>query len=1055
MIPSQYNGFAPQRNTSCANGACGSDGCSKCAASPLNPAGVAPLADEFARILPYGWLQRVGGEQYGTTRDWYTSLGLFAPLLIFEGSNTVAFLQASGMLAQESTYGANVGIGFRRRHLEADGLYGASLWYDLESDSSRTFQQIGISFESLFNNLEVRANGYVPVSSGTHIRSATPRFIGNNIHVGTRETALTGFDLEAGMPVAGLCQLWAFGGYYFYTDRDSSLTEDPIHGLTGRLELRPKEDVAFSLTYAYDEVFESSLFGGVTIPLRSIGQIFSSDCECTLPRYGRLVNRRNRLAIHRSDAIATNAVTGNPVFVAQVDSAAPAGGDGTPDAPFQTIGDAVTAADQHGIVFVRNGTFNETVSLQNNQRLLADGFLDSSPYQVVSREGTFILPGQRTRVDVTMPVISSSDPLGTIQLCRTGQFVDNAEVAGFAISNTAGSSIFGVLNNGVSIRENVIGPSAGYGIGLLNASGLRFANSTAPASASGIFNNVIDQNVQGGILLADVDLSAFDLNPLGSDLNTKGIPLVSRGLLAATVSGNTITNNATASTGSGLLDELQNQTMRYDVFGVYVASVTDSAMTIAFDENTIRSNGLPLAAGGTDSTGGIGILAGGTSRIVSSIEDSTFQTNNGIDIHGIVGDGPTTSSSARLDINIDRNQLTSAQLAQTEDGILATGIRLVADTGTLNAFVNSNVIEGDPTILSATYDRMTAIYSTSQSDAALSTVLGTNGLNVNGGSGNEIRNWHIGVEFDTENSSQGTLNIRDAIIDAQCILKLHTGEDLDLAANGIFNATIENTLLIASLSTTDLVDAIFIDALGASQASLTMRNVDTRFTGPIPTTAPNRQWLDTHTADSGILTISLDNVTALNPHTGFQDFIEIEARDDSRTNLNLTETIVGVTQQFGIDAFATDDARVVLDIVNSTFNGNGQGLINGLADFSSTMTSTVTGSNFTTNGEMAIQFNGNSSFPPGTIQLGATLENNTFIASPASVDIIGIATRGNTLARVNLINNNANGSFRLTQSATPPATSTFELFDDGNNTPAVTTSGTITNSPTLLDITFP
>ena len=228
---------------------------------------------------------------YGTNRNWDTRLGLFAPLLIYEASSTVAFLQASGLLSEQSTYGANIGAGFRRRHSEADGLYGASLWYDMEADPDRTFQQVGVSFESLFNNLELRANGYVPITSGSHIRSATPPLVGQ------RETVLTGFDVEAGGRVGGLSQLWAFGGYYFYTDR--SLAEDPIHGVAARLELRPKEDVAFSLAYAYDDVFETSLFGSVTIPFRNLGQLFRSECECTLPRYGRLVNRRNRLAIHR------------------------------------------------------------------------------------------------------------------------------------------------------------------------------------------------------------------------------------------------------------------------------------------------------------------------------------------------------------------------------------------------------------------------------------------------------------------------------------------------------------------------------------------------------------------------------------------------------------------------------------------------------------------------------------------------------------------------------------------------------------------------------------
>ena len=565
-LASPYNSFVNPAQAGCPNGTCGSNGCSTCAASPLNPAGVAPLADEFARIQPYGWVQGTGGDLYGTRHDWSTRVGLFAPLMIFEDDSTVAFFQASGLFSEQQTYGASTGLGFRRRHPEVDGLYGASLWYDLESDADRTFHQIGASIESLFPDFEFRANGYLPVTSSAHLRQAVPRLIGNNILVGTNEVVLTGFDAEIGRSIGGMSQLWAFGGYYFYTDRDDSLGQD-VHGASMRVELRPAEDFAVSISLAHDKVFKSSVFGTVTIPLRGLGNLFSGDCDCTLPRYGRLVQRRNRLAIHESDAIATNIVTGDPIVVAQVDAAAPAGGDGTLNAPFQTIGAGVAAAGERGIIFVRNGSFNETVTLQNDQRLLADGFLDSTPYEVISREGRFFLPGQRIRSEVTMPSISSADPLATVQLCSAGQFVDNAEVAGFTITNSVGSAIFGALNEGVSIRNNVLGITPQYGIALLNSSGSQFANSTAPTTATGIFDNTINQNAQGGILLADLNLNAVDLTPLGGDLAGKGIALTSRGPLEAEISGNAITSNANAAVVTGLAEEVQDQTIRVDAFG--------------------------------------------------------------------------------------------------------------------------------------------------------------------------------------------------------------------------------------------------------------------------------------------------------------------------------------------------------------------------------------------------------------------------------------------------------------------------------------------------------
>ena len=158
---------------------------------------------------------------------------------------------------------------------------------------------------------------------------------------------------------------------------------------------------------------------------------------------------------------------------------------------------------------------------------------------------------------------------------------------------------------------------------------------------------------------------------------------------------------------------MQDQTIRVDAFGVYVASVTDSQTTVAMANNTFESNGVPVAIPGSDSSGGLGVVAGGTSQITATVDDSTFLTNFGVDIHGIVGDGTPAMSTARLDLNINRNRLTQTQLAQTEDGTLAAGIRLVADTGTLNSMINSNVIEGDQTILDGTFDRMEAIYALS------------------------------------------------------------------------------------------------------------------------------------------------------------------------------------------------------------------------------------------------------------------------------------------------------------------------------------------------------
>ncbi|MBC8290104.1 MAG: hypothetical protein H8E37_07285 [Planctomycetes bacterium] len=654
-----------------------------------------------------------------------------------------------------------------------------------------------------------------------------------------------------------------------------------------------------------------------------------------------------------------------------------------------------------------------------------------------------------------MPSIMSANPLATVQLCSPGQFVDNAEVAGFSITNSVGLAIFGVLNDGVSIHDNVLGITPQYGIALFNSSGSQFANSTAPTTPTGFFNNTIDQNAQGGILLADLELNAVDLTPLGGDLAGKGIALTPRGPLDAEISGNTITNNANAALVTGLAEEVQDQTIRVDAFGVYVTSVTDSQMTIAMTDNSLESNGVPVAIPGSDSSGGIGVVAGGTSQITATVDDSTFLTNLGVDIHGIVGDGTPASSTARLDLDINRNRFTRTQLAQTEDGTVASGIRLVADIGTLDSSINSNVIEGDQLVLDGTFDGMEAIYAIAQGDSVLNAALDVDGLNPMGAIGNDIRTWHVGVGFNAEDSSTGTLAIQDAQIDAECILKLHAGEFANLASNASLSVTIDDSVLIARLPTTEIADGIFIDTFGTAQATLTISDTTTQFEGTIPVTAPNRQWLAAVVGDQGVLSVNLNRVTAQNTHTGFQDFLQLDTQDSGTINLGLDTVLVGDTQQFGIDAFATDSSRIVQNIVNSTFSGNGLGLINGEAALAGTLTSTITGSSFTTTGVRAIRFLGDSSDPADSIRIGATLDENNFVASPTTLDIFTSSVDGSTLARVNMLNNTADGSYLLTQLEVPPGSATFELFDAGNNTPAVSTSGTITSSPSLLDITFP
>ena len=1029
-----------------------------CATGECSPGSDCFSCDLFADVRTYAWLQGRGGEEYGVDQDWYTQLGFFSPVAFFENERAVLFFQGNVTFGEERSTGATVGVGYRQYEFGRDSIIGASLWYDVDNDPNRTFHQLGVSFENYSRSHEFRVNGYLPLGETQHFRSTSPRYIDNNILVGIDEFALAGFDMEWGAPISGMPQLWAHGGYYYYIDREDNLEHDQVYGLRGRLEYRLAPNVQFNAIFSHDEVFESSIFGMFSIAFRTPGQVLDDGDPCaTRPRIDRLVYRK-QLSLAEQNRLARNVVTDQPIFVSQVSEAfGSPNGTGTTDNPFDSVSAAATAAGQRGIIFVRDGSFDESVSLLNHQRLLADGFLDTKPHQVITHLGTILLPGQNARASVVTPSISSSDRTGTIKLCQDDSFVDEIEIAGLTITNSVGSGIFGIQNQGFSIHDNTIEQSAEAGITLLTASGSQFNNSTAPPTNNLISNNVIQDNSQSGVILANLNLNNLHLNPVGVDLSNKTISLADRGALDVDITNNTFTNNATEANSSALVNQVQTQTIRDESFALYVASTTNSTSTINATNNTFTGNGAPSAFGPVDSTGGVGILAGGNSTISATIADSTFTGNFGVDIHNIVGNGPSTNSNARLDVDVLRSFLSNTQLAQTEDGILAAGIRGVATTGCLNLNVGSNVIQGSQTILDAgLFTRMEAFYLISEGNAQINANIIDAGLNPLGRVGNEFGTWHVGVGSNVKGTGVTNLLIENTLIDAECVLKLHAGLDGNSGTTGRMNVNVTDSNFIVRLPVAATVDGILAEAVGASQLNLTLSDVTTRFEGVVPAVALDRDWLTGRSADTGRLTLTLDSVSPTNLMTGLQDFMEFRLFDNSITTLNVSDSLIGQTQGFGIDIVSHDSGRMIQTITNTSFGGNGLGLIDLSITDNSVLTSILTSNVFQSSSNTAIQFFGESYVVTDSARIGATFDGNSFQVAPqTAIRLIGSSpTSGSTVVQANLINNSSDGDYLLEQMQSNAGTTQFQVFSSGN-VGNIITSGSVTTSPTLLDITFP
>jgi hypothetical protein len=1008
-------------------------------------------------LLPFHWIQAVGGNEYGVAQSWYSQFGIFAPLIILPDETELSFLQANGTVSEGSVYGANVGFVTRYQDMASYWFFGSSLWYDYESnpDVDLDLHQVGVGVEALSRFIELRANAYLPLGTTSRSESITPRMQGLNLLTGFDTLALAGADIEGGLRPFEQPELWFFLGYYFYTNQDDLLVDDPLEGVRGRIEMRPNRNLTLGVTVSHDDVYDTQTFASVTFAFRSFADFWSSPGGCDAdPQFTQLVTRKSRITTLRQDRLARDPVTGAPIVIAQASSTAAAGGTGTAEQPFNTLGSAVTAARENGIIFVQDGTFNESINLLNGQRLLADGFLDTTPHLISTKTGVLTIPGQRTRAEVTRPTITSNDLLGTVKLCPDGRFVDNVEITGFEISNTVGSGIVGFLNDGLVIRDNVVTGNAGFGIALFNASGDTVNSPTAPVSAFRIQNNELTQNNQGGLLIADVDLASFNFTPTGLDITSKNVSLADRGDLNVQVSGNTISDNATTNTLSPLGEGLSDATLRDDRFGVQVVGLTGSSMTVDFESNTLERNGTAAALGRYSAAGGLSVVTGGTSTINTNVVQSTFNRNAGTDIQASVGDGPATLATAVLNLNVDRSLLQNAQLSETDDGIRAGGIQLDAFAGTLNATVNSTVILGDTTVLNSAFDRMDAFFSVAGDNGRINSTISGTDLNPLTRTGNEFVGWHVGVGGIAEDIGINNVTIANALIDAECVLKFHSGDPGVPAASSL-TAIVQGSELIARLPAASPLDGVRVEADGGASLDLSIIDSEYRFEGIVDGTTPVRNWLNGSVADSANLTLLIDNGMARNSMAGFTDFISLAAEDTGTLAATIRNTTIGDTTGQGIDIESLDCSRATLDVQGSTLSNSGTGLVNVRAYDHSTASSTLTSNTLVNPANQAISLLASASAPTDNARVGATLTSNQFQALSGALQATSEADDGITEFLLNMTGNTSNGLYLLEQLQAAPGVSTFTLFDGGGNSPAQSTTGTIGSSATALDITFP
>ena len=472
-----------------------------------------------------------------------------------------------------TTFGGNIGAGYRFYSDSYDRVFGGSIWYDADDTRLLYFQQLGLSLESYGELIDTRANFYLPVGQVTRqsslsLISGSQQFVGDNLAYSQLYAwcnAMKGFDAEAGVSWPwDWSRNMAFrtyaGGYYFVDNQSNSIT-----GVSTRATANIVGGLDAQVQVTYDNFYQTRAFVGLSWTFGALH--FSRLKQDTA--YGRIGDHTTRnytvVAPERSQVqyvpAAINPATGTPYTFAHVVSGAAPGGNGSINNPFSSITAAQGA--NRNIIFVHaNSVFSGSaanVSLQPGNIVMGDGS-GVQNFINVSQLGPILLP---------QAPVSSSLPLLTGSTGDSVTLASNTSLTGFMINNSGGSAVMGNGVQNVTLNNLFINNPTVDGLRLINAAG--------PVSISNMYVN----------------------NPTGSGFNIIGATGPINFLGGTTIigaGGPAINISSLASTGSVTFGDL-TISKRHDM-GISIN--TNSAGSVNFNGTTSIYNENAVAASAVD-----------------------------------------------------------------------------------------------------------------------------------------------------------------------------------------------------------------------------------------------------------------------------------------------------------------------------------------------------------------------------------------------------------------------------------------------------------------------
>ncbi|HEX2473982.1 MAG TPA: hypothetical protein VHK01_04520, partial [Lacipirellulaceae bacterium] len=740
--------------------------------------------------------------------------------------DSAVFFDGQVTLNDPNGVGFNVGVGYRWMSFQSFAsspgfMQGISIWGDgTSTEAGNFFPQVGVSYESLGEMWDLRANGYIPVGQDTQVGDFEGvggiGFQGNSIVQQTQATIDQSFyvgEAEIARRLTRERDAWAFAGPYFLAnDNDDTL------GYRAGLRGYAYPDLLLQIAVSNDDIFDTNAAFTLIWFVGRTRTHFRPACGVP-DRFREPVMRNDYVALAQSSIGGGAPLTdagGEELRIVHVDSNAAPGGDGTFENPFDMLTDVNGAGSLEGdIILVHsNSVFSgQNAILKNDQRFLGEGLdADGEPlvHTVVTfEEGTIDIPESSPGArELPRPQINDAVD-DAVTLAATGNEVANFDFEG------GNSAIVGTgLTGNANLHDLGVTDTAEFALSLTD---------TATTSTITLDDFIYDGGTTGG----GVELSNFDgtFNATNSELAN------------GTQEGLFVHNNGTGDISDGTITFANTVTFESVDANATAAAVHVDGFTgvLAVNGDITNDTGLSIEVENI-SLAGTSVTFGAPTGVASVITD----TGDGVRIHNNTGgvvrfNGNVTldteaSDAVVLDTNtgaeIDFGGVLDIGTTSTGDGFLATG------GGMLTADNPNNVVETETGQL-VFIQGMTVSTTGVTFDRLNRTVTGaaTNAIQLENNTGGPI--------------TLGRLTAASGTIAGGTVDAIRVENSADVAINQL---TINNNNAVAGVRvvrgtnamTLDLSDLVInngsvgIDATtsGVSTAALNMQIFDTTINNP-------------------------------------------------------------------------------------------------------------------------------------------------------------------------------------------------------------------------------